>query len=107
MVVGAGHSGVMIAARLQAMGVRTSSSRNPLGWATSGATATTRCNSQRNLHDRLSLYIFPAQLAGYLPKDMYAAWLEFYATAMELSVWTSMGFKARPMTRPTAAGRHT
>ncbi|WP_210497118.1 flavin-containing monooxygenase [Microvirga antarctica] len=93
MVVGAGHSGLMIAARLQAMGVRTlvveKSPRVGDIW--------------RNRYHTLQLHneiftidfpytSFPRNWPVYLPKDMYAAWLEFYATAMELAVWTSVGF---------------
>jgi putative flavoprotein involved in K+ transport len=94
LVVGAGHSGLMIAARLQAMGVRTlvieKLPRVGDIW--------------RNRYHTLQLHnevfsidfpytAYPRNWPVYLPKDMYAAWLEFYALAMELSVWTSTGFE--------------
>ena len=106
MVVGAGHSGVMIAARLQAMGVRTlvieKSPRVGDIWRNRYHTL--------QLHNEIFTIDFPytsypRNWPVYLPKDMYAAWLEFYATAMELSVWTSMVFEGA--TYDEADGRWT
>ena len=31
---------------------------------------------------------YPQTWPSYLPKDMYSPWMEFYALAMELAVWT-------------------
>lgn len=94
LVVGAGHSGLMIAARLRAMGVRTLV-----------VEALPRVGDVwRNRYHTLQLHneiytidfpyvSYPQTWPAYLPKDMYAAWMEFYAQAMELAVWTSVRFE--------------
>lgn len=94
LVVGAGHSGLMIAARLKAMGVRTLV-----------VEALPRVGDVwRNRYHTLQLHneiytidfpyvTYPETWPAYLPKDMYAAWMEFYALAMELTVWTSVRFE--------------
>lgn len=94
LVVGAGHSGLMIAARLKAMGVRTLV-----------VEALPRVGDVwRNRYHTLQLHneiytidfpyvSYPQTWPAYLPKDMYAAWMEFYAQAMELAVWTSVRFE--------------
>ncbi len=93
LVVGAGHAGLMIGARLKAMGVRVllveKSPRVGDIW--------------RNRYHTLQLHnevfsidfpytTYPRNWPVYLPKDMFAAWMEFYATATELAVWTSTQF---------------
>ena len=94
LVVGGGHSGVMIAARLRAMGVSvlTIDAHPRLG------------DVWRNRYHTLQLhnevysidfpYIrFPETWPVFVPKDMYADWIEFYARAMELPVWTATRFE--------------
>lgn len=89
LVVGAGHAGLGLAARLGCLGVDTLViDRN----ARVG-------DSWRNRYDSLVLhdpvwydhlpYVpFPANWPVYTPKDKLADWLESYATTMELNVWT-------------------
>lgn len=94
MIVGAGHCGLMIGARLKAMGVRAlivdSLPRIGDGWRNRYHTL--------QLHNEIESLEFPylsypKTWPTYLPKDMFAAWLEFYALATELSVWTSVRFE--------------
>ncbi|WP_216653599.1 NAD(P)/FAD-dependent oxidoreductase [Nocardioides sp. zg-DK7169] len=89
LVVGAGHGGLGLAARLGCLGVPTLVvDRNPRigdGW--------------RNRYDSLVLHDpvwydhlpylpFPPSWPVYTPKDKLADWLESYARTMELNVWT-------------------
>jgi putative flavoprotein involved in K+ transport len=46
---------------------------------------------------------YPESWPVFLPKDMYADWIEFYARAMELPVWTSTRFEGAE--RDEAQGR--
>lgn len=94
LVVGGGHSGVMVAARLRAMGARvlTIDALPRIG------------NVWRDRYHTLQLhneiysidfpYIrYPETWPVFVPKDMYADWIEFYARAMQLAVWTSTRFE--------------
>ncbi|WP_104107732.1 NAD(P)/FAD-dependent oxidoreductase [Nocardioides sp. 616] len=89
LVVGAGHGGLGLAARLGCLGVSTlvidRGERIGDGW--------------RNRYDSLVLHDpvwydhlpylpFPASWPVYTPKDKLADWLESYASTMELNVWT-------------------
>lgn len=89
LVVGAGHGGLGLAARLGCLGVPTllidRNERVGDGW--------------RNRYDSLVLhdpvwydhlpYVpFPESWPVYTPKDKLADWLESYARTMELNVWT-------------------
>ncbi|TYL46344.1 NADPH-dependent L-lysine N(6)-monooxygenase [Nocardioides sp. BGMRC 2183] len=89
LVVGAGHAGLGLAARLGRLGVSTlvvdRNERIGDGW--------------RNRYDSLVLHDpvwydhlpylpFPPSWPVYTPKDKLADWLESYASAMELNVWT-------------------
>jgi cation diffusion facilitator CzcD-associated flavoprotein CzcO len=94
LVIGAGHSGLMIAARLRAMGVRT------LVIEKLPRVGDTWRNRYHTLQLHNEIYAndfpymrYPETWPAYLPKDMYGAWLEFYAQAMELPVWTSVSFE--------------
>lgn len=90
VIVGAGHSGLMLAARLQHMGIETlvvdRSERVGDVWRK-------RYNSL-TLHNEIIAnhfpYVpFPETWPMWLPKDMMAMWLESYAHFLELNVWTS------------------
>lgn len=106
LVVGAGHSGLMIGARLRAMGVQVLL-----------VDGTPRVGDVwRNRYHTLQLHnevytidfpytAYPATWPAYLPKDMYANWMEFYAQAMELPVWTSVRFEGG--SHDPATGRWT
>ena len=94
LVVGAGHSGLMIAARLKAMGVRTLviEALPRVGDVWRNRYHTLQLHNEIDTID-FPYVSYPQTWPAYLPKDMYAAWMEFYALAMELPVWTSVRFE--------------
>ena len=93
IIVGAGQSGLMLAARLRQLDIRTllveKSERVGDVWRK-------RYRSLK-LHNDLCMnhfpYLpFPETWPVYLPKDKVADWFKFYAEAMELDVWTQTTF---------------
>lgn len=104
LVVGAGHSGLMIAARLKAMGVRALviESLPRVGDVWRNRYHTLQLHNEIDTID-FPYVSYPQTWPTYLPKDMYAAWMEFYALAMELAVWTSVRFLGAE--RDDASGR--
>jgi cation diffusion facilitator CzcD-associated flavoprotein CzcO len=89
LIVGAGHSGLMLAARLRQMGVDVlvveRNGRVGDNWR--------RRYNNLTLHNEINgnhfpYLTFPATWPVWLPKDMLAAWLEAYAEFLELNVWT-------------------
>ncbi len=93
LVIGAGQSGLMAAARLGQLGIQTlvveRSERVGDVWRK-------RYRSLR-LHNEICMnhfaYMpFPDTWPVYIPKDKLADWLEFYAESMELNVWTKTVF---------------
>ena len=90
LVVGAGHGGPRLAARLGASGAdalvvdRNPADRRrlaqplPTRWSCTTRSGTTTCPTCRSRRS------WPV----YTPKDKLADWLESYAAAMELNVWT-------------------
>ena len=88
LVIGAGQSGLMAAARLQQLNVCTllvdKSQRLGDVWRK-------RYRSLK-LHNEICMnhfpYLqFPENWPVYIPKDKLADWFEFYASSMELNVW--------------------
>jgi putative flavoprotein involved in K+ transport len=94
LVVGGGHSGLMIAARLKAMGVRVLviEALPRIGDVWRNRYHTLQLHNEIDTID-FPYVSYPATWPTYLPKDMYAAWMEFYALAMELPVWTATRFE--------------
>jgi putative flavoprotein involved in K+ transport len=93
-VVGAGQAGVAIGARLGALGVDTlvvdAKQRVGDNWR----------ERYRNLvlhdpvwYDHLPYLPFPPGWPVFTPKDKMADWLETYASALELNVWTGTRFQ--------------
>lgn len=90
LVVGAGQSGLALAARLGVIGVDA---------VVVEANARVGDNWRRRYHsltlhnevwaNGLPYLPFPDTWPTFLPKDKLAGWLEYYAEAMELNVWTS------------------
>jgi putative flavoprotein involved in K+ transport len=93
LIVGGGHNGLVLAARLRMLGV--------------DALVVERLPSVgdvwRNRYGALALHNeivlnhmpylpFPASWPRYLPKDMLGDWLEAYAMALEVNVWTGSNF---------------
>lgn len=90
VVVGGGQGGLIIAARLRQMGVDTlvveKLPRVGDNWR--------RRYHSLTLHNEvwansLPYMPFPPTWPTFVPKDKLAAWLDAYAEAMELNVWTS------------------
>jgi cation diffusion facilitator CzcD-associated flavoprotein CzcO len=90
LIVGAGQGGLAVAARLGLLGVNTlvieKNDRVGDNWR----------NRYRSLvlHapvyvDHMPLMPFPTSWPLYTPKDKLADWLESYASAMDLNVWTT------------------
>ena len=89
LVVGGGHAGLSIAARLKQLGVDTlivdKNSRVGDNWRNRYHALTLH----NQLHvNHLPYMPFPPTWPAYIPKDMLALWLEYYAAAMELNFWT-------------------
>ncbi|KAL4071717.1 hypothetical protein J3A83DRAFT_4093359 [Scleroderma citrinum] len=86
LIIGAGHAGLGIAARLKYMSISTLVIDRH---ARIGDSWRTRYKSLC-LHDTLLfLFRFPSTWPMYCPASKLADWLEFYATALELNVWLS------------------
>lgn len=93
LIVGGGQAGLIIAARLRQIGVDSLVvEKQP----NVGDCWRKRYHSL-TLHNEVWAnsmpYIpFPPTWPTFLPKDKLAGWMEFYAEAMELNVWTSTEF---------------
>lgn len=89
LVVGAGQAGLSVAARLKMLGVDTliveKHKRVGDNWRFRYHSLVLHNEVQRN---HLPYLRFPPNWPKLLPKDMLAGWLETYAWAMELNVWT-------------------
>jgi putative flavoprotein involved in K+ transport len=93
VVLGAGHNGLAIAARLGALDVPTLVVERE---ARIGDTWRRRYASLA-LHstvfgDHLPYLPFPPTWTAHTPKDKFADWLESYATLVDLNVWTGTTF---------------
>jgi cation diffusion facilitator CzcD-associated flavoprotein CzcO len=93
LIIGAGQSGLMMAARLGQLGISTlivdKSERVGDVWRKRYRTL--------RLHNEICMnhfaYMpFPDNWPVYLPKDKLADWFEFYAESMELNIWTETTF---------------
>ncbi|KZO95636.1 dimethylaniline monooxygenase [Calocera viscosa TUFC12733] len=89
LIVGAGHSGLMLAARLTMSGVPClvveKSERVGDSWRKRYSTL---CTHVASLADHFPGMPFPANWPIFVPKDKIANWYEIYTEAMELNVWT-------------------
>jgi cation diffusion facilitator CzcD-associated flavoprotein CzcO len=93
VIVGAGHAGLTLAARLRQLGVDTlvveKQPRVGDGWRQRYHALTLH---NETAHNHLPYLPFPATWPTYLPKDKLAGWLEAYSESMELNVWTATEF---------------
>jgi cation diffusion facilitator CzcD-associated flavoprotein CzcO len=89
LIVGAGHAGLTLAARLKLMGSDALViEKNPrLGdvWRNRYHSLTLHNQVFAN---HMAFMPFPESWPTWLPKDKLAGWLEYYAEAMDLNVWT-------------------
>ena len=90
LIIGGGHNGLGLAARLGQLDVDTlvveSTPRIGDVWRNRYKALVLHNQLYANT---LPYLPYPDTFPLYLPKDMYADWLELYAKALELNVWTS------------------
>lgn len=93
LVIGAGQSGLMIAARLGQLNVDTlvveKHGRIGDNWRKRYHSLALHNQIQVN---HLPYMPFPPTWPKYIPKDMLASWLEGYAFALQINVWTGAEF---------------
>ncbi len=93
LVVGGGHAGLSIGARLKSLNVEALivDRENRIGdnWRNRYHALTLHNQVQVN---HLPYMPFPANWPSYIPKDKLAGWFEAYAEAMELDFWTGTEF---------------
>ena len=93
LVVGGGHAGLSIAARLRQLNVDTlvvdREERIGDNWRTRYHALTLHNQVHVN---HLPYMPFPATWPAYIPKDKLAGWFEYYAESMELDFWTRTEF---------------
>ena len=104
LIVGGGHAGLSIAARLRHLNVDTlivdREARIGDNWRTRYHALTLHNQVQVN---HLPYLPFPASWPTYIPKDKLANWFEAYVESLELNFWTSTTFTGA--TYDEAAGR--
>ncbi|KAJ7649638.1 hypothetical protein FB45DRAFT_986221 [Roridomyces roridus] len=102
LVIGGGHSGLGVAARLKYLDVSTlvveKHARVGDNWRTRYDGL---CLHDPVWYDHLPYMPFPATWPVYAPALKLANWLESYAEALDLDVWTSSTVKSA---RPNSAG---
>ncbi|KAF7324570.1 Flavin-containing monooxygenase [Mycena kentingensis (nom. inval.)] len=105
LVIGAGHSGLVLAARLKALGVRTllveRNARIGDNWR---HRYDSLCLHDPVWYDQLPYLPYPPNWPVYTPAMKLGNWLEHYAEALELDVWTSAKVVSA---RPNASGDWT
>lgn len=93
LIVGGGHNGLVLSARLRVLGVDSLVvDRLPnVGDVWRNRYAALALHNEIVLN-HLPYMPFPANWPKYLPKDMLGDWLEAYAKALECNVWTNTSF---------------
>lgn len=93
LIIGAGQSGLMMAARLGQLGIGTLvvDKCERVGDAWRKRYRTLRLHNEICMNHFIYMP-FPENWPVYLPKDKLADWLEFYAESMELNIWTGTTF---------------
>jgi hypothetical protein len=94
LVIGGGHSGLAIAARLNQLQVDTlivdREARIGDNWRKRYHALTLHNQVQVN---HLPYMLFPPNWPSYIPKDKLANWFEAYVESMELNFWTGTEFE--------------
>jgi thioredoxin reductase len=94
LVIGGGHSGLSIAARLNQLQVDTlivdREERIGDNWRKRYHALTLHNQAQVN---HLPYMLFPPNWPAYIPKDKLANWFEAYVESMELNFWTGTEFE--------------
>lgn len=93
LIIGAGQSGLSLAARLRLLGVEALcvDKEERVGDVWRKRYHSLALHNQVALN-QMAYMPFPPSWPKYLPKDMVANWLEHYAWAMECNVWMSTTF---------------
>jgi cation diffusion facilitator CzcD-associated flavoprotein CzcO len=93
LIVGAGHAGLGLAARLRQHNISTLviDKEEQIGDNWRRRYHSLRLHNE-TVGNHMPYLPFPATWPVYAPKDMLADWMQFYAAAMELNVWTSSEF---------------
>jgi cation diffusion facilitator CzcD-associated flavoprotein CzcO len=95
VIVGAGHAGLILAARLKQMGVEAlvieKDDRIGDVWRKRYHSLTLHNQVFAN---HMPFLPFPKSWPVWIPKDKLANWLEFYAETLELNVWTSTALQS-------------
>ena len=93
LIVGGGHNGLVLSARLRMLGVESLIvERLPkVGDVWRKRYAALALHNEIVLN-HMPYMRFPKSWPKYLPKDMIGDWLEAYATALECNVWTGSDF---------------
>jgi len=90
LIIGGGHSGLEVAARLKYLGVRTlvveKNARIGDNWRNRYEAL---CLHDPVWYDHMAYLPFPPTWPVFTPAHKFANWLEHYAEALELDVWTS------------------
>jgi cation diffusion facilitator CzcD-associated flavoprotein CzcO len=93
VIIGGGQSGLMMAARLRQINVDTlvieKTDRAGDVWRNRYHSL---CLHNETCMNHFACMPFPDSWPVFIPKDKLADWLEFYAEAMELNVWTKSTF---------------
>lgn len=93
LVLGAGHNGLAIAARLGALDVPTLViDKEPRVGDTWRKRYSALALHSTVYGDHLPYMSLPPTWTAHTPKDKFADWLESYATLMDLNVWTGTTF---------------
>ncbi|KAI9066767.1 FAD/NAD-P-binding domain-containing protein [Trametes sanguinea] len=98
LIVGAGQTGLQLAARMKAMQIPTlvieRSARIGDHWRRRYPTLTLHTIKR---HHTLLYQPYPTNWPEYTPKDKLADWLEHYASIQDLVVWTASELQPRPV----------
>ncbi|MEL7154432.1 MAG: NAD(P)-binding domain-containing protein, partial [Pseudomonadota bacterium] len=93
LVVGGGHAGITIAARLRALGIDTLIIDREKRIGDNWRLRYHNLKLHNQIHVNTMPYLpFPKTWPRYIPKDMIANWLELYVEALELNFWTETSF---------------
>ncbi|GAA5907376.1 hypothetical protein JCM5296_002178 [Sporobolomyces johnsonii] len=101
MIVGGGQNGLMLAARLEVLGINTLIvEKNPRIGDSWRRRYHTLCLHDPVWADHFAYLNFPPSWPIYTPKDKIANWMEHYAEIMELNVWLESTIERNPTYDP-------
>ncbi|TCD65649.1 hypothetical protein EIP91_002417 [Steccherinum ochraceum] len=98
LVVGAGQTGLMIAAACKQQGMRvlTIERHERVGDLWRKRYPTLVLHTTKGQHEFL-YHPYPSTWPEYAPKDKYADWLETYAVHQDLTIWTNTQLQGHPV----------